>query len=483
MPVNQEIVKRLYSWRRSPLLFVTEAIQAIPSTQQIDGLKAVAENKRTTIRSGHGTGKDALAAWLAWWFMITRSYAKVVCTAPTGRQLSDILWSEMTKWGRKSIFSDDFVIQKDKIFQRDNPRDWWCRAISVSAKASKDEQAETLAGLHGDHLFIIVDESSGVVDPVYIPLEGALTQEDNKVLLIGNMTKSKGYFYDTHFHSKIRGMWKKLHWNSEKSSNVVPEYPQTMRDKYGYDSNVYRIRVLGEPPLEDDTTLIPLSWSIACCDQIVNVAEDEPLYLGVDVARFGNDESVILPRKGLEIRPWETFQSMNTITLGDIILMTYKDLEAEGIGIDEIGVGAGVTDYLVKKPGGYEFVTGINVANKSSDIAQFDRLRDELWMAVRWKCLKQLYSFPGGDLGKDLCDELASVRYDTNSQGGIKVESKREMKLRGVISPNIADALCLTEYFHNTAHMFWGKKALERKKKRKDSGLRVKASPQAWMAA
>jgi len=239
--MNPRIIEKLALWKNSPLTFVTEAISATPSTQQVDALTNFPKTKRLTIRSGHGTGKDATAAWLVLWFMTTRAYPKVVCTAPTARQLSDILWSEISKWLRQSILTTEFVIQKDKMFHKDAPKEWWCRAVSPSVKASKEDQAETLAGFHGDHLLIIADEASGIPDPVFIPLEGAMTQEDNKVLLIGNMTRNSGYFYDTHFHSEIKRDWKKLHWDSRYSSNVSADYPKYMATKYGEESNVFKI--------------------------------------------------------------------------------------------------------------------------------------------------------------------------------------------------------------------------------------------------
>jgi phage terminase large subunit len=466
--------RKLKEWRESALTFVHEMIDVVPSEQQIEALLAIPKQKRITIRSGHGTGKDALASWVILWFMCTRPFAKVVCTAPTNRQLADILWTELSKWLRKSKVADDFVIQKDKLFHRDSPKEWWVRAVSPSVKASKEDQAETLAGFHGDHLLIVCDEASGIPDPVFIPLEGALTQEDNRVLLIGNMTQSQGYFYDTHFHASINKAWTKLHWDSRNSTNVSKEMIQYFADKYGIDSNVFSVRVAGDPPKESERTLIPLSWAIQCIGNEIEVAEDEPLYFGVDVARYGEDDSVVLPRRGLKIYPWETYHSMNTIDLGGRVNMMYQEMEAEGIAIDEIGIGAGVTDWLQKH--GHVRCFGINVANKSSDITKYDRLRDELWIRVRDKCMKGVFSFPdvmikhGGqdlNIGHELANELASPTYSFNVNGGIKVESKREMKMRGIVSPNIADGLCLSEYFHTIANKVWRKQGEKKKAKRR----------------
>lgn len=465
MQLNQSVLQKLAEWRNSPLQYVTECIKATPTEQQIEFLTNVNKEKRVTVRSGHGTGKDCAVAWIAQWFMATRPYAKVVVTAPTNRQLRDVFLAEFSKWLRQSLVADEFVVRKDSVLFKDAPKEWWIRLISPSVRSTKEEQAETLAGLHADHLLIIVDESSGVPDPVFIPLEGAMTQEDNKVILIGNMTKDKGYFYDSHFHPSIARDWFKLHWDSRKSSNVRPEMPEYFARKYGVDSNIYRIRVLGEPPLQDEQTLIPLWTAEQCIGTDVEVAEDEPLYTGVDVARYGDDASVILPRQGLKIHPWKTFRKLNTIDLGGFINETYQDLDAAGCAIDVIGVGAGVADWLEKHhlPNLHQ----VNVTAASSNIEKYHKLRDELWCRVRDNCLLGKYSFPDIEvetefgmrqsMGRLLASELSAPRYTFNAHGGYVVESKKDMKSRGVASPNIADALCLTEYFANRATRVFAK--------------------------
>jgi len=469
MALNSTVLQKLKEWKNSPLQFVKDCIQVTPSEQQVELLLAAGKEKRITIRSGHGTGKDASVSWVILWFMTTRPYAKVVCTAPTARQLKDILVSEISKWLRQSTVADEFIIRKDIIFHREAPKEWWIRFVSPSVRATKEEQAETLAGLHADHLLIICDEASGIPDPTFIPLEGAMTQEDNRVILIGNMTKNSGYFYDSHFHATICKDWYKLHWDSRKSSRVKKEMPEYFARKYGVDSNVYRIRVCGDPPLQDENTLIPL-WTVQqCIGNEFEVAEDEPLYLGVDVARYGDDSSIILPRKGLQVLPWETFRKLNTIDLAAFVNQTYQESDASGCGIDTIGVGGPVYDWLEKH--NLKNLYPVNVTNASSDMAKYHRLRDELWCRVRDKCALGLYSFPTQmvesemgkqeSLGDQLANELAAPRYKFNAHGGILVESKKDMKARGIASPNIADALCITEYFYNTATRVFAKKKVE----------------------
>lgn len=466
--INRAVLKKLKEWRDSPLQFVQECLQVTPTTQQMElltGDKCIAKHKRTSVRSGHGPGKTAVASWLILWFMVTRPFAKVPCTAPTNRQLTDVLLSQLSKFLRGSLVADEFVVLKDAIRNKEYPKEWWVRLISPSVRSTKEEQGETLAGLHDDHMFVVVEEASGVPDPTYVPLEGILTQEDNKVLLIGNMTKNFGYFYDTHFHNQISKDWNTLHWDSRNSSNVGKEMPEYFARKYGVDSNIYRIRVIGDPPLQDESTLIPLWASQQCVGKEIEVAEDEPLFLGVDVARYGDDASIILPRQGLLIKPWETFRKLNTIDLGGFINQTYQEIEASGCAIDVIGVGAGVADWLEKH--NLKNLYQVNVSNSSSNIEKYDRLRDELWCKVRDNCLLGKYSFPDimveGDMGKmeslgqQLASELATVRYTFNKHGGTIVESKKDLKVRGIASPNIADALCLTEYFSNKATRVFAK--------------------------
>ena len=188
--------------------------------------------------------------------------------------------------------------------------------------------------------------------------------------------------------------------------------------------------------------------------------------MGVDVARFGSDSSIILPRKGLKIFPWETFNKLNTIDLGGFIIQTYQELEASGVAIDVIGVGAGVSDWLQKH--NLKNLYEVNVTASSSNIEKYHKLRDELWVKVRDNCFLGKYSFPDvilpGDtesLGNQLANELSTVRYKFNAHGGFVVESKKDMKTRGVNSPNIADALCLTEYFANSATRVFAKEAVD----------------------
>jgi hypothetical protein len=189
--------------------------------------------------------------------------------------------------------------------------------------------------------------------------------------------------------------------------------------------------------------------------------EDAPRMLAVDVARFGNDASVILPRTMNKIHQWHTFYSIDTAKLGDLVMEKYRDFIADFIGIDAIGLGAGTVDFIRNKYQNPKNLFEVNVSERSSEPEKFTSLRDELWWRVRENCRKSLYDFPdikikvGGidvHLGEELCNELALPTYEFigGGEGKIKVESKKSMRMRGKNSPNIADALCISEYFNGT---------------------------------
>ena len=263
-----------------------------------------------------------------------------------------------------------------------------------------------------------------------------------------------------------------------------------MANKYGKDSDIYRIRVLGDPPIADDETYIPLAWAQQCIGRDIGDFPDDPLYIGVDVARYGDDTSVVLPRRGNNILVWDEYRGMDTVDVAGFVSQTYTELEADGAAVDEIGIGAGVYDILLRRnlPG----LHGVNVANKSSDADQYHRLRDEMWGMMREKCMKGLYRFPDEIIpgeqesyGDQLANELSQPHYSFDNNGAVQVESKKQMRLRGVASPNIADALGVSEVMYSVAHRVWtNSKAATKKKVERpwDKGRVTSRNSQMWMA-
>ena len=474
-----ELEGKVIEWRSNPYIFVREVIGVHPTNQQEDGLRELGklyEGKMAlgyshggdltdeqkeyssklgiSIRSGHGTGKDTFLSWVYLWLLTCFPGSRGLVTAPTGHQLEDILWPEIRKWNRKSSGKLHQIIdvKAEKAQRKVGKQEDEAFVVHRTAKVTGgvDEQAETLSGFHADYLILSVDEASGVEDGVFKPMEGAQTGLFNIGIIIGNPTKSRGYFYSTHHADRSR--WVTLHWSCEESNidaitgtTAMQSYIDRMRDKYGRDSNFYRIRVQGEFPLAEPDALIPLELILAAVGRDVVEDANQGLVLGVDVARMGDDPTIICPRRGMIVEPLLSYHKLDTMETVGFIMMWMADMHPRATLIDSIGIGAGVVDRLRELR---KSVHGVNVAEVASRRDRFFRLRDDLYWRVRERFESRRIQIPNDD---ELIGELSSIKFRVESNGKIKVEGKNEMRKRGLSSPNRADALMLTEYFPDSA--------------------------------
>jgi hypothetical protein len=430
---------------RNPRAFVRDSFGVEPTAQQGSILDAIApRGAHVSVRSGHGVGKTTTLAWLVIWFLCLHDDCKVPCTAPSSHQLFDLLWAEIAKWSGKlcPFYRRALEVRADRAFIVGNEK----TRFAVARTARKDSP-EALQGFHADNLLFLIDEASGVDDPVFEVAEGALSTPGARVLLCANPTRTDGYFFNT--HNRDRASWTTLRCSSLDSPLVAPEYGAQIAAKYGgTDSNVYRVRVLGEFPLSSDDVLIPLDWATSAVDRPVVPGASERI-AGLDVARFGDDSTALVIRHGgkiLHVSEWRGADLMQTC--GKVVAM-FRPKVGPGVfdrvHVDSIGLGAGVVDRLMEL--GVP-VLGVNVAETSPGDEQFNRLRDQLWWLTReWFGKKDVCIDKAAcptDLREQLIAELCSVRYGFTSSGKTKVEGKDEMKARGLVSPNLADALCLT---------------------------------------
>lgn len=397
-----------------------------------------------SIMSGNGTGKDAIASWIKLWFLCTWGHSLVPCTAPSAHQLKDVLWKETNKWLRQSVIKDLLVWQSDKIFWKEyGGREWFAVARTANPKSTVDEQAETLSGFHDDHMMILVDEASGIPEPVFAPLEGTLTGKVNFIVIIFNPTRSSGYAIDSQF--KNRDQFICFRWNAEDSEIVTPEsIAQKLRKGGGSkDSSYYRIRVLGLPPITANDTLIPWDWVDIAKNNLDCVAMDtDQEVFSVDVGA-GGDASVILRRRGnvvLEILTNDTADS--EVLTGWIMGKIFKH-EPRIVFIDSIGWGWGIAGNLRART--QVEIVDVNVAESATEDGRYTRLRDELWGRLRERFEHHDISIPDDD---ELMAQLTTIKYE-EPNGKLKVESKRDLKKRGLDSPNKADALMMSEYYQS----------------------------------
>lgn len=420
----------------NPVLFVQEVLGIEPDKWQREFMMAVAGGRRRiSIRSGHGVGKSTAVSWLMLWFLLTRNPCKVVVTAPTAPQLFDALFAELKRWVKElpEPIKELLEVKQERIEFKASPE-----SAFISARTSRAEQPEALAGIHSENVLLVADEASGVPEQVFEAASGSMSGHSACTILIGNPVRGSGYFYDT--HHKLSSEWFTMRVSCEESPRVSKEFVREIAMRYGEESNVYRVRVLGEFPKADDDTVIPYELIEAATSRDVSANPDAHEVWGLDVARFGTDSSCLVKRKSNVILDIRTWRNMDLMTLTGAVVAEYNaaDTKPLEILVDSIGLGAGVVDRLreLRLP-----ARGINVAESPALGNTYANLRAELWYKAKAWLEKRDCKIPNHER---LIGELAAIRYGFMSNGKLKIESKDEMRRRGLPSPDVADAMVLT---------------------------------------
>jgi len=424
-------------WYQDPVMFVREALSVTKMEKfQEEALKALIGNDKLSIRSGHGVGKTTLLAWIILWWMLTRLPNRIPVTAPTSTQLNDVLWAELFKWHQELPEGLKDLLNYKKDSMTFAPAE---KSAFAVARTARREQPEAFQGFHEKNMLFIVDEASGVDNKIFEVGEGSMSTEGAKTVMTGNPTRTTGYFYDS--HHKMREQWYCMKVSCHDSSRVTKRYIDDMGKKYGKDSNIYKVRVLGEFPSEDDDAVIPLHLIEDAVDRDVRPSGD--IVWGLDVARQGGDRCALAKRQGntlLEkIENWRADDLM--VTAGRVKHMYDETPSAERpkqIFVDVIGMGYGVLDRLrgLGLP-----VTGVNVAEAPAIGHTYNRFRDELWFKAREWFMARACSIPNDE---QLIAELTLPKYFYTHNGKLRVSSKDDMKAKGLQSPDLADAFNLT---------------------------------------
>lgn len=428
-----------------PVGFVKNVLGAQPQPWQEEFLRKIANGeRRISVRAGHGVGKSTACSWALIWHQCCRYPQKSIVTAPTASQLYDALFSELKSWLNKlpPVLKDSFEVFSDKITFKAAPE-----SSFISARTSSAERPEALAGVHSEHVLLVVDEASAVPEAVFEAAAGSMSGHSATTILISNPTRNSGLFYKT--HHELASDWHRMHVSCIDNPLVATDFVRQIKMTYGEDSNAFRIRVLGEFALADDDTLIPADLVDGAIDRDVVVPQSEPMIYGVDVARYGTDRTALCKRRGnvvIEIKSWGGLDLMQTV---GVIVNEAKLDSPEEICVDTIGLGGGVADRLREQ--GFN-VRDVNVSESSAMNPNAHRLRDELWMSVKEWLATRAVKLPKDDA---LRHELVAPRYTFMSNGKLIVESKDSMRKRRMRSPDLADALCLT--FAGKAAMVGGR--------------------------
>lgn len=464
-----EIIIALASYERRPLEFVyfafpwgepgelefargPESWQVELLTDLQNGLITVDQAIQLARTSGHGIGKSALVAWIIIWAISTLADTKGVVTANTENQLKTKTWAEVAKWFRLFRGRDLFKMTATALFSADpdHEKTWRIDMVPWS-----ERNTEAFAGLHnqGRRILVVFDEASAIPDVIWEVTEGALTDQNTQIIwcVFGNPTRNSGRFRECFDGGKFAHRWQSRAIDSRSVSFTNKEQFNRWIADYGEDSDFVRIRVKGVFPRADAVSFISYDSARQACVREVpdGNAERNVRVLGVDVARFGDDASVIVCRQGSDARsiPPEIYQGIDTMTLAGKVASAFQRLHATVVMVDAGGVGGGVVDRLRQlnipvmevdfgsSPDGFNLEeSGVKYYNK----------RAEIWGTMRaWLehgCISEQIS--GSDL--TLVDELTAPTYSISGKEEIQIESKKDMRRRGVPSPNVADALACT---------------------------------------
>lgn len=408
---------------------------------------------RIAIKSGHGVGKSALSSMLTDWAMSTFVGTKGVITANTERQLRTKTWVELGKWRRLSLTEPLFNMRATSLRARDPALEHEWR---TDMSPWSEHNTEAFAGLHnaGKRILLLMDESSGIKDVVWEVAEGAMTDEDTEIIwiVLGNPTMLKGRFRECFSGGKFAHRWKQITVDSRTSRFTNKTLINSWIEDHGLDSDFVRVRVLGEFPKFDVSSFIQREAVTAALARELQPINLEPVVLGVDVARDGDDWSVIVPRQGRDIRsrPIERHHGLNTVQLSERVAQLFAEYGAAAIYVDETGIGGGVVDILRSRGlpvRGVIFSESPQGINTSFRGVKFANRRAEIWAAMKdWLvtgCLQNI------SIDKDysLIDDITTTNYYHNIRDEIILEPKAEIKRREGHSPDVADAIAISLAF------------------------------------
>lgn len=419
-------------WRVCPYDFVVEVLHARPTKQQERVLRALeTQGAKVAVKSCHGAGKSALVAWIILWAVCCFADVKVPVTAPTAHQLNDVIRSEVEKWKARMPEALRCLVQvtADKVSVSGLPG-------FAAFRTGRKENPEALQGFHAKRLLFLVDEASGIDEKVFEVAQGALTGKDNSICMFANPTRTSGFFYNA-FH-KNKDFWTRFTFSALESPNVEPEFVEQIAKEYGTDSDMYRVRVLGEFPNASDLQFVPTSLVEAAAGK--HLREDEfsfaPKILGVDVALFGGDRSSVHFRQGLYSKLLFKKAGTSPEELVSLVCRLEEEYEADAVIVDATGVGEAVVYGLRERN---RHPIAFYAAGKS-DLDNCLNARAAAWWKMRdWLKL-------GGAVSPDddLVEDLTAPEYGYTLTGKVKLESKDEMRKRGLLSPDCADSLAVT---------------------------------------
>lgn len=409
------------------------------------------------VASGHGIGKTALISWIILWFISTREFPQIVVTAGKKDQLTSKTWRELAKWTKLSINGHWFIWTSTKLEHALYPDMWYAHAIPWSKNAP-----ENFAGTHEKHVLVLFDEASAIDDVIWEVTDGAMTTPGAMWVAFGNPTKNAGRFFDC--FNKFRKLWRTFQIDSRTAKKANRRLLDMWVEMYGEDSDFVRVRVRGVFPRAGDLQFIASEDVRLAIDRKAANQSNYGKVLGVDIARHGMDQSVLVLRQGRKIVKIQKLRIPDTMQLAAVIAEKIVEWEPDSVFVDATGIGWGVVDRLHQL--NFTQVIPVQVGERAFFPDRFYNRRAEIWYAMR-EWLRDGADIPDD---KELETDLTGIQYGFDGQNRWVLETKDDMKERGLDSPDTADALALT--FHSPVaptkapKETWRSRLKKRRKKR-----------------
>ena len=427
-------------WQREVLSALKEHIKQNNGKVDFDTL-------RLAVASGRGIGKSALVSWLTIWMLSTRIGSTTIISANSESQLRSVTWAEITKWLAMSINSHWFEVSATRLM----PAKWLTELVErdlkkgtrywgVEGRLWSAENPDAYAGVHNyDGVMVIFDEASGIEESIWAVTGGFFTENTpNRFwLAFSNPRRNTGYFYEA-FNSK-REFWHGKQVDARTVEGTDKQVYEQIIAEYGSDSYQAHVEVYGSFPNASDDQFIGSSLVDEAMQREKYKDLSAPIIVGVDPARFGADSTVIAIRQGRDIVTIKRYKGDDTMTVVGHVIDVIEEFAPALVVIDEGGLGAGIVDRLKEQR--YK-IKGVNFGNKAKNPIMYGNMRAQMWGEMR-EWLKSA-SIPKD---KFLKTDLISPMMKPDSRGTIFLESKKEMKSRGLASPDAADALAVTFAF------------------------------------
>lgn len=425
-PALQRLLRRC---RADPLWFCRNVLGGQPWSRQAEIMLAVRDHPRVTVRSGHGVGKSWTAAAATLWFLYAFPPSIVITLAPTWRQVQQVLWAEIRRSQRGALVPLLGQPRRTRLELADN---WYASGLATNA-------AERLQGIHGPHVLVVMDEAPGIAPELFQAAEGLMTGPHARMLLIGNPTRAEGPFYDTF---KGGGLWHTIHISSVEAvapGLVSAGWVEERAEEWGEASPLYLSRVLGEFP-EDASSALLTREEVSAASANGDLPAAGEQTMGVDVARFGDDETVIAVVRWHEnrghvvaLKAWHGRDLMESS--GEVVrAMRQWKVRPGAVLVDDTGLGGGLVDRLTEE--GHEVVP-VNFGSAARDRGRYFNRRAEMLFgmarAVREGRLLVVHD-------DELARELRALRYEIRSDGRVAVPKGKGK------SPDRAEALALACY-------------------------------------